>query len=752
MPEEREGDARRNIVLFSDGTGNSASKPFKTNVWRTYQALDISSPPDGERGQIAFYKDGVGTETFKPLALLCGAFGFGVMRDVRSLYTYLCRNYREGDRIYAFGFSRGAFTIRLLVGLVERCGLVRADDENGLSHAVDSAYAAYRREFLTKTAKKRGTIYRHLLAPPVYVPGTGERHIELHRPVVRPNIRFLGLWDTVDAYGMPIDELKQAIDEWLWPMSLADRRLSPIVERAFHALSLDDERPTFRPLLWDQSRAEDERRIQQVWFAGVHANVGGGYPIDDLSYVPLVWMLDRAKGAGLRFDEVQLAFYRANQNVNGTAYDSRSGVAGYYRYGPRSLEKLCNDARNAVRIDEPAIHESVCERIACRQRRYAPLSVPRALALPKPGSDERVEQDRTLVDLTWDAVFWRRVVYFAIVALTLAILVLPLSLHPGVGDRSALVGFMPLPSPWIVPYVEAAVLWPKSCSILVALLVGLFVESRRLQRWIEDRSDMAWSVLKGRPPPVQPTGTMDRLVRRLRMSPTAGGFARRYEESLPVLLGPLLLGLTIAILSLGPVLFMELRDGALHLALLTSLAATAFVSLKNARFRNDILCRLREDDLEPAGPPEGRWTCTAEDWQAFKTRAASKRYPDGRTVLEIYYGPLLLPNKVTSAVCLGALIATSGRELALCYDGFACAAFHASAILGVLYAVTEVVHCMVLGRILALSQVPPQTIRLANWVWRVKTALLAASGSGIFFYSLLHAVGLRVRPTAAARF
>src|SRR5260221_12045198 len=101
----------RNIIVLADGTGNSAAKLFKTNVWRLYQALDLTpraAPEDVQ--QIAYYHDGVGTSSFKPLAILGGAFGWGLKRNVLDLYKFVCRNYAEGDRLYVFGFSSGAFT------------------------------------------------------------------------------------------------------------------------------------------------------------------------------------------------------------------------------------------------------------------------------------------------------------------------------------------------------------------------------------------------------------------------------------------------------------------------------------------------------------------------------------------------------------------------------------------------------------------------------------------------------------------
>src|SRR4051794_8501511 len=104
----------KNIVLLSDGTGNSAGRLLKTNVWRVYEALRLENPAE----QVACYDDGVGTSTFKPWALLGGAFGVGFKRNLLRLYRFLCEHYEPGDRIYAFGFSRGAFTIRVLVGMI----------------------------------------------------------------------------------------------------------------------------------------------------------------------------------------------------------------------------------------------------------------------------------------------------------------------------------------------------------------------------------------------------------------------------------------------------------------------------------------------------------------------------------------------------------------------------------------------------------------------------------------------------------
>lgn len=132
----------RKIILLSDGTGNSAAKVWRTNVWRVFESLDLT-----HSDQIAFYDDGVGTSSFKPLAILGGAFGYGLKRNVIDLYMFACRNYRSpDDQIFGFGFSRGAFTIRIVIGLILEQGLVVANSEKELYRQAKAAYRAFRRE------------------------------------------------------------------------------------------------------------------------------------------------------------------------------------------------------------------------------------------------------------------------------------------------------------------------------------------------------------------------------------------------------------------------------------------------------------------------------------------------------------------------------------------------------------------------------------------------------------------------------
>ena len=430
----------KNIVLFSDGTGNSSASPFKTNVWRLYQAIDIEPPTDPKvPQQIVYYDNGVGTENFKPLAALGGALGIGVWQNVKDLYTFVCRNYAAGDQIYGFGFSRGAFTIRLLMGLIGKCGLLKADSEAELIRCVQMAYEAYRRDFLIRASKQRGMIYHHLgwlLRPPKYFEdeeGKSTASIDLDLGEAKCqqvflDIRFVGVWDTVDAYAMPVDELKIAIDEWVWPMSFADRDPSDRLLTIRHALSLDDERPTFRPVLWNEvikdphhpndvtkQKILSPQRIQQVWFAGVHANVGGGYPDDGLAFTALNWMMDEAGAVGLRYNNLPRKLIAACVNPDGEQYDSRAGVAGYYRYGPRQVAALCDDKDHGVDVPTVRVHPAAFERIAAWRRDYEPVSLGGPFSV---AGAAKAPADAAAMENAWDMVWWRRLAYFMTLALT----------------------------------------------------------------------------------------------------------------------------------------------------------------------------------------------------------------------------------------------------------------------------------------------------------------------------------------------
>jgi len=550
----------RKIIVLSDGTGNAAGKLFRTNVWRIYQALDLS---DDE--QIAFYDDGVGTSSFKPLAILGGVFGWGLKRNILDLYTFLCLNYRPGDEIYGFGFSRGAFTIRVLAKFVLSQGLV-ADysSEEDLWRKARSLYRRFRSTRRTPLIAKFGRALRFVPAF-IWDAFTGTVSYKT-QPVEK--IRFLGLWDTVDAYGLPVYELKVGIDRYIWPLALEDRKLDKGVGKACHALSIDDRRTTFHPLLWDETEKEfatpkastDSERLTQVWFAGVHSNLGGGYPDDALSFVSLRWMAKEAIKQQLKFNQSALDLIEAGVTPYGRVYNSRAGLGSYYRYDPRRLDPP-TDNQGAV-IPYPKVHESVLLRMASGTDAYAPLSLPDRFGVvaedPTPPqaklaarkSVARIPNTRdfstylkkiapaaraamqksarakasttsmrtvadlrqapqAIVDLIWDTVWWRRLVYFLSMVATIVLLLFPLvpgwitafgirsldSAAEGAAEfvriaANLMSGILPaFAKPWIDSFREN----PTTFGTVVAAIIALIWWGGVLEKRIHDRALSAWN-------------------------------------------------------------------------------------------------------------------------------------------------------------------------------------------------------------------------------------------------------------------
>jgi uncharacterized protein (DUF2235 family) len=445
----------KNIVLLSDGTGNAASSIWRTNVWRFFQSLDLT-----EKSQVACYDDGVGTSSFRPLAILGGAFGWGLKRNVIRLYEFLCRNYEDDAQIFAVGFSRGAFTARVLAGLIANQGLVTFETEAELHRKSKLAFQAYRKEKYHRW-HQIGT----LLLLPVTLVGEGWRKFRSQQYDKSENIQvekiqFLGVWDTVAAYGLPMDEMTRGVSLFIWPLELPDRTLSSKIQKACHALALDDERTTFHPVLWTEENENTispekgvanikDERISQVWFAGAHANVGGGYPDDSLARIPLYWMMQQAKACGLRFkpepdaNPDTIVGAKLYQDKDGRLYDSRNGLGGYYRYGPRNVDELAHMDfsivhENKVRIENPKIHVSVLERLTNGAHIYAPLGLPTTYSVVgedgsiTPHSSNGFEDDRQSQgrrkeqERVWNLVWLRRMVYFATLVASFHLLLFPL--------------------------------------------------------------------------------------------------------------------------------------------------------------------------------------------------------------------------------------------------------------------------------------------------------------------------------------
>lgn len=558
--DEARGQMGRNLVVLADGTGNSAAKLFKTNVWRIYQALDL-----GGADQLAAFSDGVGTSNFKPFQLIGLALGFGVKRRVLALYKFLCLNYEPGDNVYAFGFSRGAFTIRVLVGLIASEGLVAFKSQEELDRNALAAYRSFRRIAFPAGALFWVTLSRAVRD--VWVAATnkvtGSRGYDHVRPEPgslrapdRIRVRFMGVWDTVSAYGLPVDELTKAVDKWVWPMTFERRNLLALVDKARQAFSIDDERRTFFPIPWDEidqgvqsADSNEAPRLLQVWFAGSHANVGGGYADDRLAHIPLCWMIAEAAASGLRFKPEIVADYWEYASPSGRLYDSRSGFGVFYRYHPRSSKHLMGSST-------PLIDSSVILRMHSGADAYAPISLPddvriltvsgaqipfadseadekvagRILAdnLPLPADRRRdlermdgqlatalaalkptgaIADRQERVEQMLDTVWWRRGLYYVMLCLAVLFAVFPLFagyvtldtagridlMSSGVVGPVAglLKGILPgFTAPWVDAIAEHAFL---AVLLGAAFAICLWLSSL-LKTRIHDRARVAWNV------------------------------------------------------------------------------------------------------------------------------------------------------------------------------------------------------------------------------------------------------------------
>ena len=511
----------RNIVVLSDGTGNSSGSVWRTNVWRMYEALDLSTG-----SQLALYDNGVGTSAFRPLAILGGALGWGLKRNVRDLYTFVCRNYRpkggerlHADRIYAMGFSRGAFTIRVLVDLIGHQGLITGASGRELDRRAKWAYREYRKQFKSRL---------HLVSMCRWIRDKLLGLIERGKPKydsganLKVPVTFMGLWDTVDAYGLPIDEMTRGWDQWVWPLKMDSLTPPSHVNKICHAIALDDERHTFHPVLLDEANLKehdhiDKETVTQVWFAGVHSNVGGSYPDDSLAHVPLRWMAAEAQKQGLHLHQVYTTVWEARCDPHGPIYDSRRGLGSYYRYNPRSIARLTKDDFAKVSIPRPKIHCSVFQRIAAGRDEYAPLVLPDRYAVvddagavidfdPKFGENHTQAKERAVAqERVWDRVWVRRVLYFATVITTVLVVLPPLIMD---ADSGGILPFLP----WKPRTLQGAVdllgnVVPSMLQSMVAyyrelplqlfvpggLILLLMFASTRVQRAAADRMRELWT-------------------------------------------------------------------------------------------------------------------------------------------------------------------------------------------------------------------------------------------------------------------
>ncbi|QKV73029.1 DUF2235 domain-containing protein [Amycolatopsis sp. Hca4] len=282
----------KRLVICCDGTWNSLRQPAPTNVGQLQKVVAPTDPAGTE--QRVYYHEGVGTGKLWD-RLLGGAFGVGLSANVQDAYRFVAENYEPGDELFFFGFSRGAYTARSTVGFIRNCGVLRPAELGRL----DEAYRLYRdrdretsgpdsaraREFRAKYARED-----------------------------RTPIRFVGVWDTVGALGIPLSggRLIHLLNK-RWQFH--DMELTSIVQAAFQALAVDEHRKSFSPAVWQPSKAANGQVREQVWFAGAHSDVGGGYRQPALSNLALRWMADRAERCGLAFANDAFGYLAARDEL-----------------------------------------------------------------------------------------------------------------------------------------------------------------------------------------------------------------------------------------------------------------------------------------------------------------------------------------------------------------------------------------------------------------------------------------------------
>jgi len=315
----------KRLIVCCDGTWNNPEQednglPAPTNVFK----LSNSIAPEGPDGidQQVYYHPGVGGEGGLLRPIVGGAFGVGISRHICSAYSWLANNYQEGDELYLYGFSRGAFTARSLAGFINR-GLLNL---SGLSskEAWERVHFAYDHGYRKGVAKLKD------LQKPGWT--------FFDDPAGTP-IRFLGVWDTVGALGIPddLEILNFFDDKSKW--EFFDTTLNNHVQTARHAMAIDEIRSSFSVTRWENSDSHADCR--EVWFPGVHCDVGGGYGQCDLSNGALLWMMAESEKAGLAFREGVKQSIKANPL--GIMHNSFKGAFKALRCRPRSIAAICEE-------------------------------------------------------------------------------------------------------------------------------------------------------------------------------------------------------------------------------------------------------------------------------------------------------------------------------------------------------------------------------------------------------------------------
>ena len=325
----------KNIVVFSDGTGQEGGVGNNTNIYKLFNMIE-----DRTDKQVVYYDAGLGTGCNKLGGLVGGA---GMSRNIRQCYRFIFENFEAGDQIFLFGFSRGAATVRSLSSFIHYFGIL----PKSRPELIKRAYKIYK----TSNADKRKA--------------RADAFVSRHH-TMWTRIRFLGCYDTVAALGLPFKAASALLDGLPgFRHKFHNFTLSESVEDAFHALAIDDERKVFHPVLWDREK-KDYQTIKQVWFCGMHTDAGGGYKQQGLAGIPLTWLTGYAVNCGLRIYNKHKVLIK--ESADGHMHNSRAGIGRLYRRKQRDWD--------AVKLGRPVIHESVLRRKRNQNNNKAPAYKP----------------------------------------------------------------------------------------------------------------------------------------------------------------------------------------------------------------------------------------------------------------------------------------------------------------------------------------------------------------------------------------
>jgi uncharacterized protein (DUF2235 family) len=275
---------KKRIALFLDGTWNNVRD--NTNVWRLKSLCSKTSE------QLVYYSAGVGTQFGERLR--GGMFGIGINEEVVSAYEWLVEHYEQDAQLFIFGFSRGAFTARSLAGFISKCGLLKP----GSPVSMKQLFERYRKGTAESVRALGKVVESELSLEDKWIK-------EYSRPIP---IWFQGVWDTVGSLGVPIPCVPKVSRE---DFAFLETDLRINDTHAYHALAIDEHREAFKPTLWMKSTPKQEQtypprdldHVEQRWFVGAHANVGGGYENDLLAQIPLEWLMSKAIAHGLEFKD-----------------------------------------------------------------------------------------------------------------------------------------------------------------------------------------------------------------------------------------------------------------------------------------------------------------------------------------------------------------------------------------------------------------------------------------------------------------